>query len=372
MTSIKFFDFSKETAQIGDEIALTLRKVIESGRFILGPVLELFENEFAEFCSVKHAVGVATGTDALFLCLKAIGIGDSDEVITVSNTFAATALAISYTGAKPVFVDIKDDGHLIDPERIEAAITSRTKAIIPVHLYGQCADMDPIMANAKKHNLFVLEDACQAHGALYRGRKAGSLGHAAAFSFYPTKNMGAYGDAGMITTNDMTLFEKLRLYRNYGQTDRYSYTLKGYNSRLDEIQAAILRVKFKHISEWNQKRQKIAVIYDRELGGINKLTFSLAPGSTHVYHLYVAAVEGRDSLQKYLSENGIETLIHYPVPLHEQKIFNDGILPVKLPNTEKLCREIISLPIYPGMADEDVEKVCEAVKKWGNLTGKSN
>jgi dTDP-4-amino-4,6-dideoxygalactose transaminase len=367
MLSIKFFDFSKETNQIGEEVTSAVRKVIDSGRFILGPELESFEKEFAVFCSVKHAVGVASGTDALFLCLKAIGIGDGDEIITVSNTFAATALAICYTGARPVFVDIKDDGCLMDPEKIEAAVTDRTKAIIPVHLYGQCADMDMIMSVAKRYKLFVLEDSCQAHGALYRGRKSGSLGDAAAFSFYPTKNIGAYGDAGMITTNDSGLFEKLRLYRNYGQTDRYSYTLKGYNSRLDEIQASILRIKLKHISDWNRRRQKIAGIYDSELKEINKLSSGLAQGSTHVYHLYVIAVDGRDSLQSYLKKNGIETLIHYPVPLHEQQIFNNITLPATLPNTEKQCREILSLPLYPGMAEENVEKVCEAVKKWYDL-----
>jgi dTDP-4-amino-4,6-dideoxygalactose transaminase len=362
MTSIKFFDFSKETAQIGDEIATAVRKVIKSGRFILGPELEAFENEFAEFCSVKHAVGVATGTDALFLSLKAIGIGSGDEVITVANTFAATALAISYTGAKPVFVDINDDGHLIDPEKIEAAITNRTKAIIPVHLYGQCADMDSITAIAKRYNLFVLEDACQAHGALYRGRKAGSLGHAAAFSFYPTKNIGAYGDAGMITTNDAVLFEKLRLYRNYGQTDRYSYTLRGYNSRLDEIQAAILRVKIRHISEWNRKRQKVADLYDRELGGINQIAPGLEPGSMHVYHLYVITLKDRDRLQQHLTSHGIETLIHYPVPLNKQEIFTDSVTLSALVNTEKRCNEILSLPMYPALTTAQVEKVCKAVK----------
>jgi dTDP-4-amino-4,6-dideoxygalactose transaminase len=367
MTSVRFFDFTLETEQIGDKVAAAMRRVIDSGRFILGLELELFEKEFASFSCAKHAVGVASGTDALFLCLKAFGIVKGDEVITVSNSFAATALAITYTGATPVFVDIKPDGHLIDPSRIEAAITKNTKAIIPVHLYGQCADMDLIMAVAERHNLFVLEDACQAHGALYRGRKAGSLGNAAAFSFYPTKNLGAYGDAGMITTNDKTLYEKLKLLRNYGQKDRYNHVLKGYNSRLDELQAAILNVKLEFLNEWNDKRRHKAQIYDSELAGINKIQSSLEPGSKHIYHQYVIAADNRDALQKYLKRNGIETLIHYPVPLHKQTAFKDSIISGDLINTELRCSQILSLPIYPELTDVQVERICLTLTDFLNL-----
>ena len=235
---IPFSDFSRETDEIGSEIRSALDRVISSNTFVLGNEVKLFEKEFAEFCSCTYGVGLATGTDALFLALKAMGIGPGDEVITVSHTFAATALAIIYTGAAPVFIDIEESSYLMDPSLIEEAVTDKTKAVIPVHLYGMCADMDKIREIASKYNLFVLEDACQAHGALYKGSRAGSLGDAAAFSFYPTKNLGAYGDGGMVTTRDSRLYEKLLLLRNYGQKDRYHYLMVGYNSRLDEIQAA--------------------------------------------------------------------------------------------------------------------------------------
>jgi dTDP-4-amino-4,6-dideoxygalactose transaminase len=362
MTSIRFFDFSAEIEELGDELTAAIRRVIDSGRFILGEQVEAFENEFAAFCGAKHALGVASGTDALFLTLKAAGIGAGDEVITVSNTFAATALAISYTGAKTVFVDIEKDGHLIDPALIEQAVTSRTKAVIPVHLYGQCADMDAINNIAQKHGLFVLEDACQAHGALYKTRPAGSLGNAAAFSFYPTKNLGAYGDGGMITTGDSKLYEKLKLLRQYGQTNRYHYVLKGYNSRLDEMQAAILRVKLKHLTAWNNKRNAIAAIYDSSLSEINQIKVRLTPGSTHAYHLYVISIDDRDALCSGLKEKGIETLIHYPTPLHEQEAFADAVIAGDLSNTSKRCSSILSLPIYPGMPHNDARTVCEAIK----------
>jgi len=359
---IDFFDFKREIAAYGGELETALQKVLRSGRYILGEEGARFEQSFAGVCGCGHALGVASGTDALFLALKAFGVGQGDEVITVANTFAATALAIAYTGATPVFVDIEPDSHLINPGCIEAAITDRTKAIIPVHLYGQCADMDAIMAIAHRHGLAVLEDACQAHGALYRGRTAGSLGHAAAFSFYPTKNLGAYGDAGAITTNDKDLYGKLCLLHNYGQTDRYHHILKGYNSRLDELQAALLNAKLKRFMEWTGRRQEIARRYDERLAGINLIPVKLKQGSTHVYHQYVIAVPERDGLQEHLERKGIATLIHYPVPLHKQAAFADAHTAGNLRQTELRASQILSLPIHPWLEDQEVDYIIEAIQ----------
>jgi dTDP-4-amino-4,6-dideoxygalactose transaminase len=259
-------------------------------------------------------------------------------------------------------VDIEKDSHLIDPAAIEDAITKKTRGIIPVHLYGMCADMDRINKIAKKYKLFVLEDACQAHGALYKGKSAGSLGDVAAFSFYPTKNLGAYGDGGCVTTNNEGLYKKVLLLRNYGQTDRYHYEIPGYNSRLDEIQAAILRVKLQHLNNWIEKRRKIAARYDQGLKGINFISEKHAKGSTHVYHLYVIAVEKRDELKKHLADKGIETLIHYPVPLHKQKIFDKARVAGTLENTDTRASQILSLPFHPWLADDEIGYVINAVK----------
>lgn len=361
---IKFFDFSPEISEIGDQIKDAINRVIYSDRYILGNEVSAFEKEFSKVCSCKHAVGVASGTDALFLALKAFDVGPGDEVITVANTFAATALAIMYTGATPVFVDIGPNSHLINTLLIEKAITPKTKAIIPVHLYGACADMDKIMAIATDHNLYVLEDACQAHGALYKNRPAGGIGHLAAFSFYPTKNLGAYGDGGMITTNGTDLYNKLILLRNYGQRDRYSYNIPGYNSRLDEIQAAILNEKIKYLSKWVEKRQKIAGIYDIGLSDINLVKTRINFASTHAYHLYVISVEKRDELQAHLKDNGVETLIHYPVPLHKQEAFEEAKVYGQLKQTELRSNQILSLPIYPWLKDEEVHYIIDCVKNF--------
>ncbi|HQP31239.1 MAG TPA: DegT/DnrJ/EryC1/StrS family aminotransferase [Deltaproteobacteria bacterium] len=358
---IDFFDFKREIAAEGAEILAALEKALRSGRYILGEEGARFEERFAGVCGCRHALGVASGTDALFLVLKAWGVGQGDEVITVANTFAATALAIAYTGATPVFVDIAPDSHLIDPRCIEAAITRKTKAIIPVHLYGQCADMDAIMAIADRHGVAVLEDACQAHGALYRGRQAGGLGHAAAFSFYPTKNLGAYGDAGAITTNDADLDGRLRLLRNYGQTDRYHHVIKGYNSRLDELQAALLNAKLKRFMDWTARRQEVARRYDEHLAGINLIPLRLEEGSTHVYHQYVITVPERDALQEHLKSRGIATLIHYPVPLHRQAAFGDARVVGDLRQTELRAAQILSLPVHPWLKDQEVDQIIGAV-----------
>jgi len=358
---IDFFDFKREIAAVGGELQAALEKVLRSGRYILAEEGARFEEGFAKVSGCRHALGVASGTDALFLVLKAFEVGPGDEVITVANTFAATALSIAYTGATPVFVDIAPDSHLIDPEAFAQAVTSRTKAVIPVHLYGQCADMDAIMAIAGRHGLAVIEDACQAHGALHQGRPAGSLGHAAAFSFYPTKNLGAYGDAGAITTNDTELNEKLRLLRNYGQTDRYHHVVKGYNSRLDELQAALLNAKLTRFMDWTARRQTIAGRYDEHLAGTNLIPVKLKEGSTHVYHQYVIAVPEREALQEYLKGKGIATLIHYPVPLHKQAAFADAKVALDLRQTELRASQILSLPIHPWLEDQEVDYIIEAI-----------
>lgn len=361
---IEFFDFKREIAAIGGEIRSAVERVLVSGRYILGEELTAFEGDFARLCGCLHGIGTANGTDALFLTLKACGIGPGDEVITVANTFAATALAIAYTGATPVFVDIGASSHLIDPGRIEAALTVRTRAILPVHLYGQCADMDRIMAIAESRGVVVIEDACQAHGALYKGRKAGSLGHAAAFSFYPTKNLGAYGDAGMVVTRDEALHARVRMLRNYGQTDRYHHEIQGYNSRLDELQAAVLRTKLSHLEQWNTRRQALAERYAAGLKDIDLLPVRLDEGSTHVRHLYVIAVEDRDALQAHLASQGIGTLIHYPVPLHRQKAFTDARVAGGMEHTERRAAQILSLPLHPWLTDEEADTVIACIRSF--------
>lgn len=362
--NVPFFDFSREIAASGADLEQAAVRVLRSGRYILGEEVAAFEREFAGFCHVPHALGVASGTDALFLTLKAWGIGPGDEVITVANTFAATALAICYTGATPVFVDIDPDTLLMDVDRVAEAITSRTKAVIPVHLYGRCAEMDPLMALAEQHGLKILEDACQAHGARYRGRPTGSLGHAAAFSFYPTKNLGAVGDGGMITTASAELHEQLTLWHNYGQRDRYRYDLAGYNSRLDELQAAVLRAKLPLLDDRTSRRQHIAARYDKALEGINLAVSSVPADSTHVYHLYVIAVPERDELMTFLKDRGVGTLIHYPVPLHEQQAFAGCRVAGELPHTLERCGQIVSLPMHPWLTDDEVDHVASCIREF--------
>jgi dTDP-4-amino-4,6-dideoxygalactose transaminase len=361
---IPFFNFAREISAVGKDIRVAFERVLASGRFILGEEVESFEKEFSHLCSCSYAVGVASGTDALFLALKAAGIGRGDEVITVSHSFSATALAVIYTGATPVFVDIEDSSYLMNADLLEEAITSKTKAIMPVHLYGMCANMSRINEIAQSYGLFVLEDACQAHGAIYKGNPAGSLGDAAAFSFYPTKNLGAYGDGGMVTTNDADLYEKLLLLRNYGQQDRYHYETIGYNSRLDEVHAAILRNKLGNLSQWTQKRQKIAQRYDEGIGKINMVRTNLSDGSTHVYHLYVIAVEDRDSLKVFLEERNVQTLIHYPIPIHRNKAFDSFKTTGGLYNTDLRASQILSLPIHPWINDDEIEYIIKCIQEY--------
>lgn len=364
MMDVPFVDLRLQSRNMRKELQDAIMSVVEDSDFIMGQAVERFEEEFASFSGVSSGVGVASGTEALHLALLAAGIGPGHEVITAVNTFIATVSAISCTGAKPVLVDVDPVTYNMDIEALGAAISQSTKAIIPVHLYGQTARMDPIMEIAGRRGLFVLEDACQAHGAEYLGKRAGSLGHAAAFSFYPGKNLGAFGDAGMVVTGDKHMAERLRLLRNYGQPVKYKHVIKGFNSRLDTIQAAVLRVKLKRLLEWNSKRAANAALYDRLLSGIGGLSVPRkAPETTrHAYHLYVVRVKDRDGLQRRLSSKGISTGIHYPTPVHLQKAYEDlGLKKGDFPVAEKLSASILSLPMYPELAKGQIERVCEEI-----------
>ena len=345
-----------------EEILTAMKRVADSGWYILGPEVKAFEQEFADYHGVSYAVGVANGTDAIELALFAGGIGAGDEVITVSHTAMATVTAIENTGATPILVDIEPDTFTLDPQKARLAITDKTRAIVVVHLYGQPADLSALKSIADEHELLLIEDCAQAHGAEYQGKKVGTIGHLGTFSFYPTKNMGAYGDGGAVITSDEALAENLRKLRNYGQTTRYSHQSRGKNSRLDEMQAAILRVKLKHLDTHNQRRCEIAQLYDKNIRGV-KIP-SVRDGVKHVYHLYVIRADQRDQLMDDLKEYGISTLIHYPIPIHRQQSHQDLELPVgSLPETEKAAEEIISLPLYIGLSDEEVMTVCSAISK---------
>lgn len=363
---IPFVDLQAQHAALAAEIEPRLRAVMANAHFILGPDVAAFEEEFAAYCGARHAVGLDNGTSALELALRAAGIGPGDEVITVANSFIVSASVVSFVGATPVLVDCDPRGYLIDVEAIARAITPRTKAIIPVHLYGQAADMDPIMRLAERHGLFVLEDAAQAHGARYDGRRTGTLGHAAAFSFYPAKNLGAYGDAGALTTNDPALADRVRMLRDYGQKTKYDHQFLAYNRRLDTMQAAVLRVKLPHLDAWNDARQRHAARYRAQLDGTGAVppVEVRAPGG-HVYHLFVLLHPDRDGLQQALGERGIQTGRHYPIPIHRQKAFAFlGIEEGRFPNAERIAREGLSLPLYPELTDAQIDYVCAAVREY--------
>lgn len=361
---IAFVDLKAQYRAIAGDIDAAITRSVQRGDFILGEDVRLFEQEFAAFCKAKHCVSCASGTDALYLALLACGIGRGDEVITCTHTFIATAIAIAQSGATPVLVDCEEQFFTIDPAKIEAAITPRTKAIIPVHLYGQPADMDPILAVARKHKLVVIEDACQAHGAEYKGRRCGSLGDVAAFSFYPGKNLGAYGDGGALTTNRDDLAEKLTLLRNYGQKVKYEHLVKGGNSRLDTMQAAILRAKLPHLESWNESRRAAAAKYERLLSGTPLITPKTAAYAKHVFHLYVVRARDRAKLQSALESAGVSTGIHYPTPVHLQKAFADlGRTKGSYPIAEKVTPEILSLPIFPEITDEQLHRVAETCRR---------
>ena len=363
--NIPFLDLHATYTAIREEIDEAVQRVLDSGWYILGQEVEAFEEEFAAFVGAKHCVGVNSGLDALHLALRALGVGPGDEVIVPSNTYIATWLAVTYAGATPVPVEPDLQTYNLDPERIEAAITPRTKVILPVHLYGLPADMDPILEIAERHGLFVLEDAAQAHGARYKGRRIGAIGHVTAWSFYPTKNLGAFGDGGAVTTNDPELAEKHRLLRNYGSPRKYVNTLKGFNSRLDELQAAILRVKLQHLDAWNAHRRALARVYAQELQEVPMVLPVEPAWAEHVYHVYVIRTPQRDALMAYLKDRGIGTLIHYPIPPHLQEAYRDlGFREGDFPVAEQIHREVLSLPMGIHLTEAQVREVATAIQEF--------
>ncbi|HEY5996765.1 MAG TPA: DegT/DnrJ/EryC1/StrS family aminotransferase [Candidatus Deferrimicrobiaceae bacterium] len=361
---VPFLDLKAQYDNIKDEISVAIQQVIDKTAFAGGPFVSKFEEAFAAFCGTKHALGVGNGTDALWLALAGLGIGEGDEVITVPNTFIATTEAISHRGAKPVFVDVDPKTWLMDPSKIEPAITPKTKAILPVHLFGQMCDMDPIMAIAGKHNLFVVEDACQAHGAEYKGRIAGSIGDAGAFSFYPGKNLGAYGEAGGLATNNDEVAAKARMLRDHGQAKKYYHAMIGWNMRMDGIQGAILSVKLKYIKQWNDARRRNAKRYNELLAGIPGVVLpDEAEYGKAVYHIYAICVKDRDAVIAKLAEKDVHCGIHYPVPLHLQDAYaflgkGQGSFPV----AEKGASEYVSLPMYAELTDEQLKCVAAEIR----------
>lgn len=380
---IPFLDLNQQYREIKKDLDIALRKVMRRGDFILGKEVSLFEREFAKYCQRKFSVGINSGTDALFLGLLSLGIGRGDEVIVPAFTYIATSLAVSFTGAKPVFVDIDEKTYNIDVNKIKKAITKKTKAIIPVHLYGQPADIKPILDLAKDYNLKVIEDVAQAHGATYKygvlsiepclpaGRyrvlrkKVGSLGDIGCFSFYPTKNLGAFGDGGMVVTDDEKIYKKLFMLRDYGRRSRYEHVILGYNSRLDTIQAAILRIKLRYLDKWNAMRRKNAKIYTnilRDIKGI--ITPYEVDYGKHVYHIYAVRVKNRNRVIRELTKNGIGVLIHYPIPLHLQKVYRTlGYKKGDFPVAEKVAQEVISLPMYPHLKEIQIKFIAGTLIK---------
>jgi dTDP-4-amino-4,6-dideoxygalactose transaminase len=358
-------DLKAQYLSIKDEMDAAIQRVVDSTSFILGPEVRAFEEEFARFCGVQHAVGVDSGTAALHLAFLTCDIGSGDEVITTPHTFIATIGMLGRVGARPVFVDIDPWTYNIDPARIEAAITGRTKAIMPVHLYGQPAEMDPILEIADRHRLKVIEDAAQAHGAEYKGRQAGSMGHVAIFSFYPGKNLGAYGDAGAVVTDDGEIAEKVRMLRDHGRRDKYEHLLQGFNYRIDTLQAAILRVKLAHLKGWNEARRRHAATYRGLLSGLD-LVLPYEPEHIRaVYHLFVVRLQERDALREHLQARGISTGIHYPIPLHLQPAYRHlGYKEGDFPITEECARQVLSLPMYPELTQEQMEEVTRAIKEF--------
>ncbi len=369
--NVPFLDLSAQHDPIRGEINAAINQVLDSCAFSGGPFVEKFEKEFSSFCQCEHGIGVGSGTEALWLALLSLGVGKGDEVITVPNTFIATAEAISFCGAKPVFVDIDELTYNMDPELIEEAITPKTKAIIPVHLFGQMADMDPIMEIARKHTLFVVEDACQAHGADYKGRAAGSIGDAGCFSFYPGKNLGAIGEAGAVVTNNSELAERIKSLRDHGQTKKYHHQRIGWNARMDGIQGAVLSVKLKYIPEWNDARRSHAQTYNEFFKGLADVCEPVqANYGRHVYHIYAVRLKNRDSLIKVLEEKGIGSGIHYPCPVHIQQAYRSlGLEKNFFPKAEQCASGFLSLPMFPHLKKEQIVHVAEEVK--GFLSGQA-
>lgn len=363
--TVPLVDLHAQYRPLKDEIFTGIEKVFESMHLFLGENVQAFEKDFAQFCGTRFGIGVSDGTAALQIILRALDIGPGDEVITVSHTFIATAEAIVLVGATPVFVDIVADTCLMDVVQVEAKVTPRTKAILPVHLYGQTVDMDPLLDIAHRHGLKVIEDACQAHGATYKGRRAGCLGDAAAFSFYYSKNLGAYGEGGFITTSDPEIAHKARMIRDHGSERRYYHDLIGFNGRLDEIQAVVLRAKLPHLTEYNDLRRQHALTYNELLAGLPVVTPTNRPENQHIYHMYVIQAPSRDDLQIWLKERGIGTGIHYPVPIHMQKSMSFlGYQIGDFPVTEKIVGGIISLPMYAELTDDQVSSVADVISAF--------
>ena len=362
---VPFLDLKAQYKAVAGEISEAIREVFEGTAFSGGPFVVRFEEQFASFCGARHAIGVGSGTEALWLTLLAQGIGPGDEVITVPNTFIATAEAITLCGARPVFVDIDEQSYTMNPSLVAAAITSRTKAIIPVHLYGQMADMDPLLELAAHHGIAVIEDACQAHGAEYKGARAGSLGLAGCFSFYPGKNLGAYGEAGAVVTNNRNLAEKIRMLRDHGQSEKYYHELVGVNGRMDGIQGAVLSVKLKYLASWNHARIRNAQLYGRLLADLDTVVLPVRSAyAHHVYHIFAIRVAERKRFLAAMAEKGIACGIHYPVPLHLQKAYADmGLKRGSFPVAERCSDQVVSLPLYPELSSEQIQYVAEAVRE---------
>jgi dTDP-4-amino-4,6-dideoxygalactose transaminase len=359
---IPFLDLKAQYRSIKEEVDEAVAGVLESCQFVLGEQVEAFEGEFAAYCHARHAVGVNSGTSALHLALLAAGVGPGDEVITVSFTFAATVAAIRYAGGVPVFVEIDPQTCLMDVTRVEEAITPRTRAVMPVHLYGQCADMDAILDVARRHGLVVIEDAAQAHGATYKGRRAGSMGDLACFSFYPGKNLGAYGEGGAVVTNHDRYAERIKILRDHGQSRKYSHEVLGYNYRLEGMQGAVLRVKLRHLDEWNAARRRHAAEYRRLLRDAELNLLEESASGTPVHHIFPVFTPRREALQQHLKSSGVGTGIHYPIPVHLQPAFGDlGYAAGDLPHTERASRETLSLPMYAELRSEELAAVAAAV-----------
>jgi dTDP-4-amino-4,6-dideoxygalactose transaminase len=358
VTRVPFLDLGRQVAAIRDELDAAIASVLESGRFVGGGPVEQFEREFASWCGTPHAVGVASGTDAITIALRAAGVGPGDEVITVANTCVPTVVGIEQSGAVPVLVDALPESMTIDPEQVAEAVGPRTRALVPVHLYGRCADMDPLLELAREHDLRVVEDCAQAHGASYRGRPAGTMGDAAAFSFYPTKNLGALGDGGIVVTSDEGIASAARQLRNYGELRQYdSVRGGGRNSRLDTMQAAVLSVKLRHLDVWNARRRVIAARYHDAVAGAGLAIPSNPPGDVHAYHLYVVSVAGRDAFRLRLADEGVETLVHYPRAIHQHPAYEQVRRAGSLGISEDLAGSVVSLPLYPELTDDEVETV---------------
>lgn len=366
MPEIPFLDLNAQYETIRGEIATAIREVLDSSAFVGGPFVEKFERDFAAFCGCSCGVGVSSGTSALWMTLMALGIGPGDEVITVPNSFIATAEAISMCGARPVFVDVLEETLNMNPALLEGALTARTKAVIPVHLYGQPADMDPILEFAGRHNLHVVEDACQAHGAGYKGRPAGSMGIAGCFSFYPGKNLGAYGEAGAVVTGDPGLADKIRMLRDHGQARRYHHAMIGWNGRMDGLQAAVLSVKLRYLPAWNDARRENSSIYGELLTGAEDVVRPKEMAyARHVYHIYALRTTARDALRVFLEGKGVSCMIHYPLPIHLQDAYRSlGFKEGDFPVAEKGSREELSLPVYPELGKHRLEYVASRIREF--------